>query len=164
MITPKTSLVCVSLAGMVYGSLHFTTFDGEEYSFKALGEFVILRLSSTTGSNIFTLQGQTDKLHSDAKVPVLVRMAAFYQGIGKVRKLVWRGKAVELFEFGLGYLYCVQAHFTHQSPVQPDHGTGDELDTSLLCEKRTGHNHHNKWLHYTFLQTRYYLETLFLYF
>lgn len=89
---------------MVYGSLHFTTFDGEEYSFKALGEFVILRLSSTTGSNIFTLQGQTDKLHIDAKVPVLVRMAAFYQGIGKVRRLVWRGKAVELLEFELGYL------------------------------------------------------------
>lgn len=70
---------------MVYGSLHFITFDGTEYSFKALGEFVILRLSSSTGSNIFTLQGQTDKLHEDAQVPVVVRMAAFHQGIGKVR-------------------------------------------------------------------------------
>ncbi|XP_075903434.1 uncharacterized protein LOC142902350 [Nelusetta ayraudi] len=69
---------------MVYGSLHFITFDGTEYSFKALGEFVILRLSSSTGSNIFTLQGQTDKLHEDAQVPVVVRMAAFHQGIGKV--------------------------------------------------------------------------------
>lgn len=82
----KTSLIHVSFAAMVYGSLHFITFDGTEYSFKALGEFVILRLSSTTGSNIFTLQGQTDKLHIDAEVPVVVRMAAFHQGIGKVRK------------------------------------------------------------------------------
>ncbi len=77
---------------MVYGSLHFVTFDGTEYSFKALGEFVILRLSSSTGSNIFTLQGQTDKLYTDAKgiieVPVVVRMAAFHQGIGKVRMFV----------------------------------------------------------------------------
>ncbi|KAF3708555.1 Fibrillin-2 Fibrillin-2 C-terminal peptide [Channa argus] len=73
---------------MVYGSLHFITFDGSEYSFKALGEFVILRLSSTTGSNIFTLQGQTDLLRVDGKgiieVPGVVRMAAFHQGIGKV--------------------------------------------------------------------------------
>ncbi|XP_029962393.1 fibrillin-1 [Salarias fasciatus] len=73
---------------MVSGGLHFITFDGTEYSFKALGEFVILRLSSATGSNIFTLQGQTDKLHTDAKgiieIPVVVRMAAFHQGIGKV--------------------------------------------------------------------------------
>ncbi len=77
---------------MVYGSLHFITFDGTEFSFKALGEFVILRLSSSTGSNIFTLQGQTDKLYTDAKgiteVPVVVRMAAFHQGIGKVRMFV----------------------------------------------------------------------------
>lgn len=77
----------MSPAAMVYGSLHFITFDGTEYSFKALGEFVILRLSSNTGSNIFTLQGQTDKLHEDAEVPVVVRMAAFHQGIGKVRML-----------------------------------------------------------------------------
>lgn len=50
---------------------------------------MILRLSSATGSNIFTLQGQTDKLRIDGKgiveVPVVVRMAAFHQGIGKVR-------------------------------------------------------------------------------
>ncbi|XP_042290199.1 fibrillin-1 [Thunnus maccoyii] len=76
---------------MVYGSLHFITFDGTEYSFKALGEFVIVRLSSNTGSNIFTLQGQTEKLYTDAKgiieVPVVVRMAAFHQGIGKIE---WR--------------------------------------------------------------------------
>ncbi|KAM9727935.1 uncharacterized protein ACNS7B_018224 isoform 2-T2 [Menidia menidia] len=76
---------------MVYGSLHFITFDGTEYSFKALGEFVILRLSSASGSNIFTLQGQIDKLHSDTRgiieVPVVARMAAFHQGIGKIE---WR--------------------------------------------------------------------------
>uniref|UniRef100_A0A3Q3J623 Uncharacterized protein n=1 Tax=Monopterus albus TaxID=43700 RepID=A0A3Q3J623_MONAL len=76
---------------MVFGSLHFITVDGSEYSFKALGEFVILRLSSTTGSNIFTLQGQTDRLRIDSKqiieIPVMVRMAAFHQGIGKIE---WR--------------------------------------------------------------------------
>ncbi|XP_034537476.1 mucin-like protein [Notolabrus celidotus] len=88
--------------GMVFGSLHFITFDGTEYSFKALGEFVILRLSSTTGSNIFTLQGQTDRLHTDTKgimeVPAVVRMAAFHQGIGKIE---WRcaavGEGLQLF-------------------------------------------------------------------
>ncbi|XP_071235670.1 fibrillin-1 [Salvelinus alpinus] len=76
--------------GMVYGSLHFITFDGTEYSFKALGEFVIVRLSSYTGSNIFTLQGETCELETDGqarRVPTVVRMAAFHQGIGKVE---WR--------------------------------------------------------------------------
>ncbi|XP_039995969.1 fibrillin-2 isoform X3 [Xiphias gladius] len=87
---------------MVYGSLHFITFDGTEYSFKALGEFVILRLSSTTGSNIFTLQGQTDKLHIDAKgiieVPVVVRMAAFHQGIGKIEwRCAEKGDGLQVF-------------------------------------------------------------------
>nr|XP_057916324.1 fibrillin-3 isoform X3 [Doryrhamphus excisus] len=76
---------------MVYGSLHYITFDGTEYSFKALGEFVIVRLSSSTGSNIFTLQGQTERLYTHAKgsidFPAVVRMAAFYQGIGKIE---WR--------------------------------------------------------------------------
>nr|XP_040035340.1 fibrillin-1 isoform X2 [Gasterosteus aculeatus aculeatus] len=76
---------------MVYGSLHIITFDGTEYTFKALGVFVILRLSSGAGYNIFTLQGQTDKLQTDTKgiaeVPAVVRMAAFYQGIGKIE---WR--------------------------------------------------------------------------
>uniref|UniRef100_A0A3Q2QZC4 Si:ch73-105b23.6 n=1 Tax=Fundulus heteroclitus TaxID=8078 RepID=A0A3Q2QZC4_FUNHE len=73
---------------MVYGGLHFITFDGTEYSFKTLGEFVILRLSSAGGSNIFTLQGQMEKLHTVARgiveVPAVVRLAAFHQGIGKV--------------------------------------------------------------------------------
>lgn len=72
---------------MVYGSLHFITLDGSEYTFKAVGEYVILRLSSSTGSNIFTLQGQTVALvvNGQAKqVPALVRLAAFHQGAGKV--------------------------------------------------------------------------------
>ncbi|XP_021172006.2 mucin-like protein [Fundulus heteroclitus] len=75
-------------AAMVYGGLHFITFDGTEYSFKTLGEFVILRLSSARGSNIFTLQGQMEKLHTVARgiveVPAVVRLAAFHQGIGKI--------------------------------------------------------------------------------
>lgn len=82
--------VPVLSAGMVYGSLHFITFDGTEYSFKALGEFVIVRLSSYTGSNIFTLQGETCELETDGqarRVPTVVRMAAFHQGIGKVSVL-----------------------------------------------------------------------------
>ncbi|XP_055025536.2 uncharacterized protein [Misgurnus anguillicaudatus] len=73
--------------GMAYGSLHFITFDGSEYTFKALGEYVIVRLSSSTGSNIFTLQGETAALVTDGQprgVPALVRLAAFYQGVGKV--------------------------------------------------------------------------------
>lgn len=82
---------------MVYGSLHFTTFDGTDYSFKALGEFVILRLSSSSGSNIFTLQGQTDKVRTDAKVPEMVRMAAFHQGIGKVSLLLKINPSVKTF-------------------------------------------------------------------
>lgn len=73
---------------MVFGSLHFHTFDGTEYTFKALGEFVLLRLSTVTGSNVFTLHGQTDRLHvgtgGPMEVPVVVRLAAFHQGIGKV--------------------------------------------------------------------------------
>ncbi|XP_037829285.1 mucin-like protein isoform X3 [Kryptolebias marmoratus] len=76
---------------MVYGSLHFITFDGTQYSFKALGEFVLLRLSSTSGSNIFTLQGLIGRLQTESKgtieVPAVVRMAAFNQGIGKIE---WR--------------------------------------------------------------------------
>ncbi|XDV50742.1 hypothetical protein PO909_019757, partial [Leuciscus waleckii] len=76
--------------GMVYGSLHFITFDGSEYSFKALGEYVIVRLSTSTGSNVFTLQGQTAALVVNGQptlVPALVRLAAFFQGAGKVE---WR--------------------------------------------------------------------------
>ncbi|XP_042592312.1 fibrillin-3-like [Cyprinus carpio] len=76
--------------GMVYGSLHFITFDGSEYTFKGLGEYVIVRLSSSTGSNIFTLQGQTDVLVVNGQpklVPALIRLAAFYQDAGKVE---WR--------------------------------------------------------------------------
>ncbi|XP_064173635.1 fibrillin-2 isoform X2 [Anguilla rostrata] len=73
--------------GIVYGSLHFITFDGTEYSFKAVGEFVILRLSSSSGSNTFTLQGETGQVVISGQshgVSSLKRVAAFYQGIGKV--------------------------------------------------------------------------------
>ncbi|KAF6735252.1 Fibrillin-1 [Oryzias melastigma] len=76
---------------MVYGNLHFITFDGTKYCFMALGEFVILRLSSSSGSNVFTLQGQMDKLYTNTgkrvDVPVVVRMAAFHQSFGKIE---WR--------------------------------------------------------------------------
>ncbi|XP_028845519.1 uncharacterized protein LOC114795935 isoform X2 [Denticeps clupeoides] len=76
--------------GMVYGSLHFITFDGTEYTFKGLGVFVIMRLSSNSGFNIFTLQGETGVLETQGqvrRVPALVRVAAFHQGQGKVE---WR--------------------------------------------------------------------------
>uniref|UniRef100_A0A3Q3D7E5 Si:ch73-105b23.6 n=1 Tax=Hippocampus comes TaxID=109280 RepID=A0A3Q3D7E5_HIPCM len=78
---------------LVYGSLHFITFDGTEYSFKALGEFVIARLSSNTGSNIFTLQGQTDVVHMGerdfaVRCVSLDRCAALYAA--GLHVLVWR--------------------------------------------------------------------------
>ncbi|KAM4770876.1 uncharacterized protein WCC33_002646 [Rhinophrynus dorsalis] len=76
--------------GQVYGTLHFSTFDGLEYSFKGLGEFVIARLSSAKGSNVFTLQGQTERLqrvNGSVNTTMLVRLAAFYQGTLKVE---WR--------------------------------------------------------------------------
>ncbi|XP_057703561.1 fibrillin-3 [Corythoichthys intestinalis] len=87
---------------MVYGILHFITFDGTEYSFKALGEFVIVRLSSNTGSNIFTLQGQTERLHTHKKgsinFPAVVRMASFHQGIGKIEwRCAEKGEGLQLF-------------------------------------------------------------------
>ncbi|XP_023819492.2 uncharacterized protein LOC101155537 isoform X2 [Oryzias latipes] len=85
------SKTAVPGTAMVYGSLHFITFDGTKYCFMALGEFVILRLSSSTGSNVFTLQGQMDKLYTNTgkriDVPVVVRMAAFHQSFGKIE---WR--------------------------------------------------------------------------
>lgn len=85
---------------MVYGSLHFITFDGSEYTFKGLGEYVIVRLSSSTGSNIFTLQGQTDVLVVNGQpklVPALIRLAAFYQDAGKVSltfQIKYRSKCI----------------------------------------------------------------------
>ncbi|KPP79189.1 hypothetical protein Z043_101243, partial [Scleropages formosus] len=73
--------------GMVYGSLHFITFDGTKYTFKALGEFVVARLSSPSGSNTFTLQAEMRQLEVDGRltgVSAVSRLAAFHQGIGKV--------------------------------------------------------------------------------
>ncbi|KAM8945437.1 uncharacterized protein RCH25_048709 [Pelodytes ibericus] len=76
--------------GQVYGSLHFSMFDGQEYTFKGLGQFVIVRLSSIKGTNVFTLQGQTEQRHAanvNANTTALVRLAAFFQGTVKVE---WR--------------------------------------------------------------------------
>ncbi|KAM4043654.1 uncharacterized protein ACNLHF_013893 [Anomaloglossus baeobatrachus] len=74
--------------GLVYGTLHFSMFDGQEYTFKGLGEFVIVRLSSVMGANVFTLQGQTERRQTEngnASSTALVRVAAFYQGTLKVQ-------------------------------------------------------------------------------
>uniref|UniRef100_A0A8C5MW22 Mucin-like protein n=1 Tax=Leptobrachium leishanense TaxID=445787 RepID=A0A8C5MW22_9ANUR len=88
---PDTCLTSSSPGfGHVYGTLHFSTFDGQEYSFKGLGEFVIVRLSSVKGANVFTLQGQTERRQAEARnatTTALVRLAAFYQGTMKVE---WR--------------------------------------------------------------------------
>ncbi|KAK1791504.1 hypothetical protein P4O66_013508 [Electrophorus voltai] len=75
------------LAGLAYGSLHFITLDGRNYTFKAVGVFVIVRLSSSAGSNVFTLQGETTALvtnNQTRRVPALVRLAAHHQAFGKV--------------------------------------------------------------------------------
>lgn len=76
------------LPGLAYGSLHFVTFDGTNYTFKAIGVFVIVRLSSSKGSNVFTLQGETGVLETNGQqrqVPALVRLAAYHQAFGKVQ-------------------------------------------------------------------------------
>ncbi|XP_078503223.1 mucin-like protein [Lissotriton helveticus] len=76
--------------GHVYGSLHFSTFNGDEYRFKGLGEYVIVRLSSAKGSNVFTLQGQTERVRVSsgyANATAFVQFVAFYQGTLKVQ---WR--------------------------------------------------------------------------
>nr|XP_014348447.1 PREDICTED: mucin-4-like isoform X2 [Latimeria chalumnae] len=76
--------------GQIYGSLHFKTFDGVDYSFKGLGEYVIVRISSLQGFNVFTLQGQTDVLETSngySRVTAFKSFAAFYQGTMKVE---WR--------------------------------------------------------------------------
>lgn len=77
-------------AGLAYGSLHFVTFDGTNYTFKAIGLFVIVRLSSSKGFNVFTLQGETGALETNGQprqVPGLVRLAAYHQAFGKVQKI-----------------------------------------------------------------------------
>lgn len=81
--------ICFS-AGLAYGSLHFVTFDGTKYTFKAIGVFVIVRLSSSKGSNVFTLQGETGLLETNgqpSQVAALVRLAAYHQAFGKVQIL-----------------------------------------------------------------------------
>ncbi|XP_069811522.1 mucin-like protein [Dendropsophus ebraccatus] len=72
--------------GLVYGTLHFFMFDGLEYTFKGLGEFVLVRLSSVLGANVFTLQGQTERRQTEnTSSTALVRVAAFYQGTLKIQ-------------------------------------------------------------------------------
>ncbi|KAI5108251.1 fibrillin-2 isoform X1, partial [Silurus meridionalis] len=81
--------------GLAYGSLHFVTFDGTNYTFKAIGVFVIMRLSSSKGSNVFTLQGQTGVIEANGQprqVPALVCLAAYHQVFGKVE---WRSSVTE---------------------------------------------------------------------
>ncbi|XP_069464522.1 uncharacterized protein [Ambystoma mexicanum] len=76
--------------GQVYGSLHVSTFNGNEYLFKGLGDYVIVRLSTAKGSNVFTLQGQTERVpisNEYANTTGFVQFAAFYQGTLKVQ---WR--------------------------------------------------------------------------
>lgn len=73
-----------SYQGQVYGTLHMKTFDGVEYIFHGLGEYVIVRLSSPKGNNIFTLQGQSNLMikNSTFNTPVIFeKLAAFYQGM-----------------------------------------------------------------------------------
>ncbi|XP_032882267.1 mucin-like protein [Amblyraja radiata] len=80
-----------SYQGQVYGTLHMKTFDGVEYIFHGLGEYVIVRLSSAKGNNIFTLQGQSDLMikNSTFITPVIFeKLAAFYQGM-VMMKVEW---------------------------------------------------------------------------
>ncbi|XP_072906741.1 mucin-4 isoform X2 [Hemitrygon akajei] len=77
--------------GQVYGTLNMKTFDGVDYIFHGLGEYVIARLSSDKGNNIFTLQGQSDlMITGDSLItPVIfVKLAAFYQGM-VMMKVEW---------------------------------------------------------------------------
>ncbi|XP_043552698.1 fibrillin-2 [Chiloscyllium plagiosum] len=77
--------------GQVYGTLHMKTFDGVDYIFHGLGEYVIVRLSSTKGHNIFTLQGQsylTIRNNTFINIVAFVKFAAFYQGMVRM-KVEW---------------------------------------------------------------------------
>ncbi|TSK42144.1 Fibrillin-1 [Bagarius yarrelli] len=113
--------------GLAYGSLHFVTFDGTNYTFKAIGVFVILRLSSSKGYNLFTLQGETRILETNGQprqVPALVRLAAYHQAFGKVE---WRASVVEEklmilindaeFPVFAGVVHSVQQGFAVRCPT-----------------------------------------------
>ncbi|XP_060727479.1 mucin-like protein [Tachysurus vachellii] len=113
--------------GLAYGSLHFVTFDGTNYTFKALGVFVIVRLSSGKGSNVFTLQGETGVLQINGQpreVPALVRLAAYHQAFGKVewRSSVSEEKLIVLindveFPVFAGVVHSVQQGFALRCPT-----------------------------------------------
>ncbi|MCI4376615.1 hypothetical protein PGIGA_G00190420 [Pangasianodon gigas] len=113
--------------GLAYGSLHFVTFDGTNYTFKAIGVFVIVRLSSSKGSNVFTLQGETEVLQTNgqpSQVPALVRLAAYHQAFGKVE---WRSSMSEEklivlindveFPVFAGVVHSVQQGFALRCPT-----------------------------------------------
>ncbi|GAA6110454.1 mucin-like protein [Tachysurus ichikawai] len=112
--------------GLAYGSLHFVTFDGTNYTFKAIGVFVIVRLSSGKGSNVFTLQGETGVLQINGQprqVPALVRLAAYHQAFGKVewRSSVSEEKLIVLindveFPVFAGVVHSVQQGFALRCP------------------------------------------------
>lgn len=96
------------LIGLAYGSLHFVTFDGTNYTFKGLGVFVIVRLSSSKGSNVFTLQGETGVLELNGQsrqVPALVRLAAYHQAFGKVQIIFLNDVISFGVNSGLGCLF-----------------------------------------------------------
>ncbi|KAK3554796.1 hypothetical protein QTP70_033490, partial [Hemibagrus guttatus] len=111
---------------MAYGSLHFVTFDGTNYTFKAIGVFVIVRLSSSKGSNVFTLQGEIGVLETNGQqrqVPALVRLAAYHQAFGKVewRSTVSQEKLIVLindveFPVFAGVVHAVQQGFALRCP------------------------------------------------
>ncbi|XP_058241182.1 mucin-like protein [Hemibagrus wyckioides] len=112
--------------GLAYGSLHFVTFDGTNYTFKAIGVFVIVRLSSSKGSNVFTLQGETGVLETNGQqrqVPALVRLAAYHQAFGKVewRSAVSEEKLIVLindveFPVFAGVVHSIQQGFALRCP------------------------------------------------
>ncbi|XP_026791522.3 mucin-like protein isoform X2 [Pangasianodon hypophthalmus] len=113
--------------GLAYGSLHFVTFDGTNYTFKAIGVFVIVRLSSSKGSNVFTLQGETEVLETNgqpSQVPALARLAAYHQAYGKVEwrssmsgeKLIVLINDVEFPVFA-GVVHSVQQGFALRCPT-----------------------------------------------
>ncbi|XP_078413338.1 mucin-like protein isoform X2 [Cetorhinus maximus] len=121
--------------GQVYGTLHVKTFDGVDYIFRGLGEYVIVRLSSAKGHNIFTLQGQstlTIKNNSFINTVALVKLAAFYQGM-VMMKVEWgRSK----FEKELSVTVNDKDIRLHKGEdLEVYHFSQNQL--ALVCEKGT---------------------------
>ena len=46
------------IAGGGHGDPHYTTMDGQSYTFAAAGEFTLLEIRSNQNITIFTLQGR----------------------------------------------------------------------------------------------------------